>query len=109
MILFMDIAIALLGIYMDVTAVWMMASKKVSRMVLAEEEWKKCRDPEGFSAYFAPRMLIFSLVITAVGGVRILCDTVLSIGNWSLLVLAVFLAAFFLFVEQLRRAKEKFC
>lgn len=109
MILLMDIAITIIGVYMVITAIRMLVTKEVSRLVLAEEEWKKCRDPKGFAAYFAPRMLVFSLVITAVGIVRILCDTIIRIGNWSMLVLGIFLVAFLLFVEQLRKAKEQFC
>ncbi len=109
LIVCMDLAIVIIGIYMAYLAVRMHRTKEVGSLILTEEEKKKCRKPEKFAEYVSPRMFGFSCILIVVGALRVLCDTVISIGNWSFLVLVVFLAAFFWFLEQIRKAKDLFC
>ena len=85
-----------------------MKTGQINSIILAEEEMKKCKKPKAFVKYIAPRMLVFAIVLTVTGIFGILFDTVLSVGNWDKLLLAVFLIAFVIFTVQFRKARENF-
>lgn len=109
-ILLMDIVIAGFGVYLAIQAFAMKANGKITSLVVPPEEIKKCKDPKGYIRAIFPFMLFFAVVAFVAGLIGILCDTkVISVGRiWTLLELAAFLIALFVFAEGMRKAKEKF-
>lgn len=106
--LVMDAVIVLVGIYMAVISARMLKSGKVNEILLSEEERRRCRKPEAFVRYLAPRMLVFAVIAMLTGALGLLTAAVAGEGFWTYLFPVVFLLAFFVFSTQLRKAREDF-
>lgn len=108
MMLIIDVVIMIFGIYMAIISVQMIRTGRIHKIILAEEELKKCKKPKEFVRYLSPRMLVFSVIVIVVGIAGILFDTVAEAGKWNYIFLLVFLLAFFVFSTQFRKAREDF-
>lgn len=109
-ILLMDIVIVFVGIYLAVSAAKMKRSGQISDLVVPKEEIKKCRDSQAYIKEIAPWLYAFAVVAVIVGTIGILCDTkVITFGRvWTYVELGAFLVALFVFVEKMRKIKDKF-
>ena len=107
--LFMDVVIALVGIYLIYVALQMKKTKKVNTFVVDEQVLKNCKNEAGFVEYLSPKMLFFAAVLTITGVIRIIDDVVYDIGYAAYIVAAIAFLAFLLFYKQLTDGKNKFC
>lgn len=108
-VLLMDIAIACVGIYLAVVAVYMKKTGKISPLVLSGNEIGKCRKTAEYLKDIIPPMFLFGVVAAATGVFAVLCDTgVIAVGRiWGLMELFVFLIALAGFSHQMKTAKKK--
>lgn len=109
-VLFMDIAIACVGIYLAAVAIYMKKTGKISPLVISENEIGKCKKTAEYLKDVIPPMFLFGMVAAAVGVFAVLCDTgVVTVGRmWGLMELFVFLIALAGFSYQMREAKKKY-
>ena len=107
--LIMDIAIAILGLYLIYVALQMKKTKKVSSFVVDEQVLKNCKKPAAFAEYLSPKMLFFAVLLTITGAIRIIDDVVYDIGYFAYGVAAIAFLAFLIFFKQLSDGKNKFC
>lgn len=104
-----DVIIIIIGVYMIYTSIQMKRTNKINNIIVDEQIMRNCKDEKGFVAYLFPRMLSFSIILVAVGIVRLLADTIINIGYFAYAVVAVALISFLLFFKQLSDGKNKFC
>lgn len=104
-----DIVIIVLGFYMIYVSVQMKKKNKINHFIVDEQVMRACKDEKGFVAYLYPRMLSFSIILIIVGVVKLLADTVINIGYFAYVLMAVALIAFLIFFKQLTDGKNKFC
>ena len=106
----MDIVIVFVGIYLAVSAAKMKKSGQISDLVVPQEEIKKCKDPQEYIKEIVPWLYGFAVVAVIVGAIGILCDTkVITFGRvWTYVELGAFLVALFVFVDRMRKIKDKF-
>ncbi len=70
---------------------------------------KKCKDPEGYRQYMAPKLLVFALCAIASGGLGLYSDFVKPINSIVYLCFTgVFFAVLVLFVYYTKKATERF-
>ena len=99
---------AVFGAYMIGAALGMKKSGKVSSMVIAEEELRRCRDKQSFIDYLYWKEAVFGGVVLLAGVLGIINDLVVSLGAFRIVQMLLFLAAFLWFQSELRKAREKF-
>lgn len=107
--LVMDILIAVVGVYLIYIACKMKKTKKIDRLVIAEEVLMRCRDEAAFAAYLSPKMLIFAIVLTITGILLALHETVFPLGAGFYVVTAVAVIAFLWFYKMLTDGRNKYC
>ncbi len=107
--LIIDIVATAFGLYLIWASIYMWKNKKINSMIVTETELKRCKDSAPFVNYLSPRMLIFAIITMLVGGVGIVSDTIIDIGYWRILQLAVFLISFTVFSVQLKKARTEYC
>ncbi|MFR4352200.1 MAG: hypothetical protein ACLT3H_11095 [Roseburia sp.] len=100
--------VAVFGAYMIGAALGMKKSGKVSSMVIAEEELRRCRDKQSFIDYLYWKEAVFGGVVLLAGVLGIINDLVVSLGAFRIVQMLLFLAAFLWFQSELRKAREKF-
>ena len=61
--LVLDVVIAFFGLYMVVTALQMKKTGKINEILLAKDEYKKCKDEQGFIAFFAGRQALYGACV----------------------------------------------
>lgn len=103
-----DIIILVFGAYMILSALKMKKSGKISSTVITSEEIAGCKDKEGFIAFMYWKEALFGGVIVLVGLLGLINDLVVSLGNFNILEMLIFLGAFLWFQLQLRKAREKY-
>ena len=104
-----NVVILILGLYLIFVSLQMQKTKKVNTFIVDEETLKKCKDQVAFAEYLFPRMLIFSIVLTITGGVRLIHDLVFPIGIFQYIVAFIAFASFLVFYKQLTDGRNKFC
>lgn len=106
--LIFDIVILIFGAYMVFSALRMKKTGVISSAVITPEEIAKCKDKQGFIAFMYWKEALFGGLVAIVGGLGIVNDVVVSLGAFNVVEMLVFLAAFFWFQNELRRAREKY-
>lgn len=109
MMLIFDVVIILLGLYMTVAALRMKKSGKISTVVLAQEEIKKCKDTQGFISFLYWKEAAFGGMTVLVGIFGLLDGQREVSGIPEFVRMLVFLAAFFWFQNELRKARSRYC
>lgn len=105
----MDIIMIVIGIYIIYVASWMKKNSKPHKVVLAEEEQKKCKDPKGFANYLCVKMLLFAISVIICGIIGFLADLVFKETIWiNWCMLALFLVSFGIFTYFYRKAREQY-
>ena len=104
-----DAIIIVLGIYMIFASVQMKKTNKINSFIVDEQVMKTCKDEKGFVTYLFPRMLSFSIILIVIGVVKIIADTLINIGYFAYILMAVALVMFLVFFKQLSDGKNKFC
>ena len=109
-ILLMDIAIACVGIYMALVAVYMKKTGKISPLIIPENEIGRCKKPKAYIDDVIVPMMVFGIVAAAIGVFAVLCDTgIIIIGKFAgLMELLCFLLALAGFSRQMKQAKNKY-
>lgn len=109
-ILLMDIVIAFFGIYLGVIAIRMKKTGKINSVVVAEDEIKKCKDPNAYIKSSFPYMIFFAIVSFVVGVVGILADRkIIQVGRvWIYVELVAFLIALAIFAHGMRENHSKY-
>lgn len=104
-----DAVITILGIYLIFVSLRMKKLKKVNTFIVDEETLKRCKDQSAFAEYLFPKMLIFSIILTITGIVRMVHDLVYQIGIFQYIIAFIAFVAFLLFYKQLTDGRNKFC
>ncbi len=108
---FLDIIFVGAGFYMLYS--WILLKKKgeIKQEVLMSKDvdLKKCKDLEGYKAYIAPKMLIFSVTAILYGGSGLVNSYVTTLPGilYSVLMIA-FMVILVWFAVVTRKATEKF-
>ena len=82
---------------------------KVSNFVIPQANLDTCRDIQGLSKFLWWKLLVFALILTAVGIIRLIDATVYDIGKWNMIVGLVAIVAFCVFYKQMQDGKTKYC
>lgn len=104
-----DAVIIILGLYLIFVSLRMKKTKKVNTFIVDEETLKRCKDQKAFAEYLFPTMLIFSIILTITGIVRIIHDLVYQIGIFQYIIAFIAFVAFLFFYKQLTDGRNKFC
>lgn len=109
-VLLMDIAIALVGLYLGIVAIYMKKTGKISPLVIPENEIPKCRKPAAYIEDITPSMLLFGIIAVLVGVFGIFCDMkIVTIGKLpAMMELLGFLLTLAGFSHQMKEAKKKY-
>lgn len=105
----MDVVIAVVGLYLMFMALQMKKTKKINTFIVDEQVLRSCKNQEAFAEYLSPKMLIFAIVLTLTGVIRVIDDVVYDIGYFAYAVAVIAFLAFLLFFKQLTDGKDKFC
>ena len=112
MMLIFDVIMAVLGVYLLTAAVKMKRTKRVPTLLVPEQELKRCRHPEDFAAFMAPKTRTFSIVIL-IFAAQGLVNGLLKTGRvgtvCNVVMLIVFIANWGWFSSKLQKGKEKYC
>lgn len=103
-----DVVIAGFGVYMIGAALKMKKTGEISSAVITAEEIAKCKDKKGFIDFIYWKEAVFGLMVSLVGVLGLVNDLLVSLGVFNMAMMVIFLAGFFWFQMQLRRAREKF-
>ena len=104
-----EAVITILGIYLIIVSLQINKTKRVNTFIVDEETLKRCNNQVAFAEYLFPRMLIFSMILTVTGGIRLLHDLVLPIGIFQYIVAFIAFISFLVFYKQLTDGRNKFC
>ena len=104
-----DAVITILGIYLIYIALRMKKLKTVNTFVVDEETLKRCKNQAAFAEYLYPKMLVFSIILTITGIIRMVHDLIFPIGIFQYVVALIAFLAFLLFYKQLTDGRNKFC
>lgn len=106
----MDIIIVLSGIYILYNFYLLKFKGEIKESLLLPKDIpvKKCKDKAGYIAEMSPKVLVLGIVITICGLLGVAETQMQLLGNWYLLVMAVFLAVIIWFVVASRKALKKY-
>lgn len=107
---FMDIIIVLSGVYILYNFYLLKFKGEIKETLLLPKDVqvKKCKDKAGYINEMAPKVLVLGIVVTICGFLGMLQTQKQLLGNWYLLVMAVFLAAIVWFVVASKKAVTKY-
>lgn len=106
---FMDILIALCGVYLIYTSVQMKRTGEISSAIVGKGyDPKKAKDPKGYIDYMYPRSIIMGAVVVLSGGVNYLNDKYWGIPNFNLIVCGVFLLVIIVYSKMTIDAQKKY-
>ncbi len=106
--LVLDVVIAFFGLYMVVTALQMKKTGKINEILLAKDEYKKCKDEQGFITFFYWREALYGACVLLVGILGILDKTVWKLGKLNYVEVLIILAGYVWFQHSLNQARDQF-
>ncbi len=107
--LIMDIIIIILGIYLIYIANEMKKTKKINRLVVAEELIRVCKDEAGFADYLSQKMMIFATVLIITGVLMAIHESIFDLGYGFYLIAAIAIGTFLWFYKCLTDGRNKYC
>ena len=107
---FMDVIIVLSGVYILYNFYLLKFKGEIKESLLLPKDIqvKKCKDKAGYIAEMSPKVLVLGCAVTICGLLGMAETQMQLLGNWYLLVMAVFLAAIIWFVMESRKAVKKY-
>lgn len=108
-LLVMAVIIIFLGVYLLYISMKMKKSKKVERLVIAEETMMRCKDEKAFAEFLAQKMTIFSIGLIIIGVILMLHETIFDLGYAVYLLVIAALGLFAWFQKNLTDGRNKFC
>ena len=102
------VVIMVFGVYMIASAFKMKRTGEISSTVITEQEMAKCKNKQEFIDFIYWKEAVFGVVLIFVGGLGIINDMVVSLGVFNIVELVLFLVAFTIFQNALRKAREQF-
>lgn len=106
----MDILIAGCGVYVLYVYVQLKYKGEINTTLLLPKDLnvKKCKDKAAYIAEIAPKVLIYGIIVLASGLMGVAEDVYRFMGNYYLLILAVFAAATIWFAKCEKDAIKKY-
>ena len=106
----MDFIMVGAGIYLLYAWYLLQFKHEIKEGVLVQAgQAKKCKDPEGYRVYIAPKLLAFALCAVASGAIGLYSDYVKPINSIVYLCLTgAFFAVLVLFIVFTKKAQERF-
>lgn len=108
MVIIIDIVIAVFGIYMIAAGLKMKKTGKISSIILAEEEMKKCKDEQGFISFIYWKEALVGAALVIVGALGLVSRVIDLPRAVDFVEILVFLAVFLWFWRALGTARERF-
>lgn len=111
MFAFMDLIFVICGLYILYAYYLLVAKNEIKEGVLIPKGLspKKCKDFEGYKKYIGPRVLIFGIYATAMGGIGLYQDYVARLPFAVYTVLYVlFFAVMILYLVATKKAEKMF-
>lgn len=107
--LIMDVIIVILGIYLIYVAREMKKTKKINRLVIAEEVMRVCKDEAAFAEFLSQKMMIFASTLVVTGLLMTIHETIYDLGYGFYGVAAVAIGTFLWFYKCLTDGRNKYC
>ena len=104
-----EIVITFVGLYLVLEAYKMKNHNRVSNFFIHQPSLNSCKDIPVLANYLWWKLLVFALILTAVGVIRLIDATVYDIGKWNMIVGLVAIVAFCVFYKQMQDGKTKYC
>lgn len=106
---FMDILIAICGVYLIYSSVRMKRTGEISSAIVGKGyDPKKAKDPKGYINYMYPKSIFMGTIVILSGGVNYLNDRYWNVPNLNLVVCGVFLLVIIVFSKITIDAQKKF-
>lgn len=103
-----NVIMAIIGMYVVISAVVMKNKGTVSSIIVPEEVMKECKDKEGFIRFFYPKQLLFGICSILLGTIGAIDGWVISLGYFKYIEMLIFLAVFVWLEEMIKKARKMF-
>lgn len=110
MFLLIDILITGYGIYALYAYFLMISKGEIKENILLSKtvSFKKCKDPDGYKQYIAPKLLIFGIGTLICGVLGFVNDYMGILGNLYLIVMGLFCVLLVWFVTVTKKSVKRF-
>lgn len=107
-VIIVNIVFIIFGIYLFFMASKMKQTGKLNPNLLSQQDINRCKDVKGYISFVVPKMQIFAAAIVLVGVIGIGEHYIDALRNYRFVTLIVFLITFFVYLNQMRLAKNKY-
>lgn len=107
--LIIDIVIIVLGVYLLFISLRMKKTKKVEKIMIAEEVLRNCKAEDELAKILSRHLLICSTVMIICGAIMAVHESFFNLGYWYYPVVGVLVVAVIIFYKQLTDARIKYC